>query len=166
MNTAFNDVVNFEEGRIEFSRYYYILVYRVVRLPINFQYLYCIFRKMMITYREASKQKITNDMSYDVKGVDGEVDAVQVSQKITQIDAVVDGQDVATAIEQFQRSKGPGNAAAMLWPVFEDYDPDAIAQQNKFSKSNNGGAVARNDTEGTIRTIDNEGTVNTGEYQL
>ena len=102
-------------------------------------------------------------MTYDVKGADGEVGQVQVSQKIAQIDAAVQGQNVATAIGQFQAAKGPGNAANMEWPMFEDYNPDAIAQQNKFNKSNNGGAVARNDTEGTIRQISNEGMVNGGK---
>ena len=116
----------------------------------------------MITYRDSCKEKITNNMTYDVKMPDGQVEQVQVSQKIGQIDAAVQGQTVAAAIQEFQQTKGPGNAAGMQWPEFEDYNPDAIAQQNKFNKSNNGGAVARNDTEGTIRQISNEGMVNGG----
>lgn len=127
MNSVFNEVVDFEKNRLEFSR------------------------KMMITYREATKVKIGNDLSYELKDAE---EAINVPQKISTIDQVVQAQSVETAIDEFNRVQGPGNAANYQWPAFEDYDAEGVAQQNKFSKANNGASVARNDTEGTIRPIE------------
>ena len=120
---------------------------------------------MMIKYREASKVKIPESLVYPVKTADKNVEPEQINvlRKIAQIDAAVQNQNPETALQQFKNSKGPGNALDMAWPRFEDYNPDAIAQQNKFKKANNGESVARNDTEGTIRQISDEGTMNGGK---
>jgi len=140
MDQVFNEVAQFEKQRLDFCR------------------------SMMIKYREASKVKIPESLAYPVKTADKNVEPEQINvlRKIAQIDAAVQNQNPETALQQFKNSKGPGNALDMAWPQFEDYNPDAIAQQNKFKKANNGESVARNDTEGTIRQISDEGTMNGG----
>lgn len=143
MNDAFNDVVNFEQERLEFTS------------------------KMMVTYHQACKHKIQADLSFDIppKTKEEEPTTVNVLQKMKIIEQVVNSQDISGPIADFKREKGPGNAAEMDWPAFEDYDPNAIAQEAKFNKKNNGQSVARNDTEGTIKSIPEPQSYNQGFSQ-
>ena len=120
------------------------------------------FRQMMIKFREATKVKLSSQLVYERKNVQtGEMDSINVEQKIDQIDAAINNQTVEKAIAEFKRTKGPDNAQSMNWPEFVEYDPDATAQQQKFNKQPSGD-VATNEMQGTIKKIPDEGQTNGG----
>lgn len=138
MNSCFKDTIRFEEKRLEYMR------------------------QMMIKFREATKVKLSSQLVYERKNVQtGEMESINVKQKIDQIDAAIDNQTVEKAIAEFNRTKGPENAQSMNWPAFVEYDPDATAQQQKFNKQPSGD-VATNEMQGTIKKIPDEGQTNGG----
>ena len=116
----------------------------------------------MIKFREATKVKLSSQLTYEKKNLEtGEMESVNVEQKIKKIDQAVANQSVEKAISEFNRTKGPENSQNMTWPEFVEYDPDATAQQQKFNKQGTGD-VATNEMQGTIKKIPDEGQSNGG----
>ena len=154
MNNCFKDTIRFEEKRLEYMRFFFQILLSTKIIEF--------LRQMMIKFREATKVKLSSQLVYERKNIQtGEMESINVEQKIDQIDAAINGQTVEKAIAEFKRTKGPDNAQSMNWPEFVEYDPDATAQQQKFNKQPSGD-VATNEMQGTIKKIPDEGQTNGG----